>query len=189
MKRKCSKIVLRYLFLLLIAIIVGVNFQAIAAARLTGNQVPMFFGTGMSVVMSGSMEPNLKVGDLILVRQYQEDQKPEVDDIIVYQTESMAIVHRVIAVNQDTITTMGDANSTADEPFDVSAVKGKVVMSLPLLGYVVLFLKTPWGIILTLGLAFLLMEYSFRKEKKGKDEDIEAMKAEIRQLLEEQKQE
>lgn len=189
MKKKCGKIIFRYLLLLIAAGIVGINFQAVLASKLTGNQVPMPFGIGLSVVMSGSMEPELSVGDLILVKEYGENQAPKIDDVIVYQRESTAIVHRVVLVDGDTITTMGDSNNATDMPFDISAVKGKVVLTVPFIGYAVLFLKTPWGIFLTLGLAFLLMELSFRKDKKSKDEEVEKMKAEIRELLAEQKKE
>ena len=186
---KKGKTILRYALLSLAAIIVGINFQTIISSKIVGNEVPMPFGTGISVVMSGSMEPELNVGDLIIIREYKDGQKPQVGDVIVYQSSSVAIVHRVIEVDGDRIVTQGDANNAADESFDVSAVKGSVVLSIGLIGYIVLFLKTPMGIVVTMALAIFLLEQSFRKEKKQKQDQVEALKAEIRALMEEQAEE
>ena len=188
MQSKKWKHIVRYLLLTLAAAIVGINFQAIVASRLTGNEVPMPFGVGISVVMSGSMEPELHVGDLIILREYGEDERPQAGDVIVYQSGSTGIVHRVIYTDGDTLITQGDANNAADDPIDISAVKGRVILSIGLIGYLVLFLKTPVGIVLTLALAIFLLERSFRKDKKQKEEQVEALKAEIRELMEEQEE-
>ena len=60
------KIISRYVLLVTLAALVGINVYALNASRLAGNQVPMPFGVGASVVLSGSMEPELSVGDLLL---------------------------------------------------------------------------------------------------------------------------
>ena len=73
---------IRYIILGLIAVGIGVNVFLLNATRLTGNAVPMPFGFGMSVVLSGSMEPALSVGDLLIVR---EQEAYEIGDIVVYQ--------------------------------------------------------------------------------------------------------
>ena len=61
--------VVRGLLLAVLAAVFGINVYALNAARLAGNQVPMPFGVGASVVLSGSMEPTLSVGDLLLLKQ------------------------------------------------------------------------------------------------------------------------
>ncbi len=173
----------RRLILALLGIILGVNAYLANARGLAGNQMPMPFGFGAAVVLSGSMEPELGVNDVIIVR---ERDSYEVNDIVVYQSGSTLIVHRIIAKDGETIVTQGDANNAADEPIDVRVVKGEVVAHIPAAGVVVNALKTPVGILIVLVAAFALTELSFRKEKDRDAQELEAIKAEIRRLRKEQ---
>ena len=63
---KQLKTALRMLALLILGVFLGIRFYAWNAQHLTGNAVPMPFGVGASVVLSGSMEPALSVGDLLI---------------------------------------------------------------------------------------------------------------------------
>ena len=178
--------VVRGLLLAALAAVFGINVYALNAARLAGNQVPMPFGVGASVVLSGSMEPTLSVGDLLLLTQ--EDRYTP-GQIVVYQDGNAAVVHRLLALEGETAQTRGDANNSADAPIPASAIKGRVVLAIPLLGHLMWALKTPLGIMLTLGAAVALMELSFRREKAQKMEEMDAIKAEIRKLQQELQQE
>ncbi len=173
----------RRLILALLGIILGVNAYLANARGLAGNQMPMPFGFGAAVVLSGSMEPELGVNDVIIVR---ERDSYEVNDIVVYQSGSTLIVHRIIAKDGETIVTQGDANNAADEPIDMRVVKGEVIAHIPAAGVVVNALKTPVGILIVLVAAFALTELSFRKEKDRDAQELEAIKAEIRRLRKEQ---
>lgn len=164
---------------MLLGIILGINVYLANARGLTRNQLPMPFGTGVAVVLSGSMEPTLHVGDLIFVRQAEHYC---VGDIVVYQTERELIVHRILAVDGDSFLTQGDANNTADPPIGADVIQGTVVRRIPAAGKIVNILRTPLGILGILALAFGLIEFSFRRDKKADEEQIEHIKAEIRRL-------
>lgn len=179
------KIIFRYVLLVTLAALVGINVYALNASRLAGNQVPMPFGVGASVVLSGSMEPELSVGDLLLLREQESYTE---GDIIVYQSGAMPVVHRILYLRGETVITKGDANNVVDEPFHCDAIKGKVVLAIPWLGYAVWALKTPMGILLTLAAAVILVELSYREGKTKDDEEKEKIKAEIRQLMKELEQ-
>jgi hypothetical protein len=99
----------------------------------------------------------------------------------VYESGSELIIHRVQDVDGDTITTKGDANSIADEPFDRSFVRGKMIAAFPAVGALVRLLKTPAGTIALLAAAFLLIELSYRRESV-EDDEIRELKEEIRRL-------
>jgi signal peptidase len=172
---------LRTLLLILLALVLGVKFYTWNAMSLVGNRLPMPFGYGASVVLSGSMEPNLSVNDLVIIKETQD---VNVGDVIVYESGGEMIIHRVLNVDGDTIITQGDANNIADEPFDVSSVRGKMIASFPAVGGLVRILKTPAGTIGLLVAAFLLIELSYHRESQ-EDEEIKEMKAEIRRLKEE----
>lgn len=163
-------------------LILGLNLYSWNASALAGNAMPMPFGIGAAVVLSGSMEPTLDVNDVIIVR---ETGSYEVNDIVVYQSGNTLIVHRIIAKDGETIVTQGDANNVADTPIEIRTVKGKVIAHIPAAGLVVNALRTPAGILIVLIAAFTLMEFSFRKEKDKDEKELEAIKAEIRRFKEE----
>lgn len=184
-KRKTSP-VLRRILLAVIGLILGVNVYFANASGIGGNHLPMPFGYGIANVLSGSMEPTFSKGALLLVK---EEKQAEPGQIVVYQSGQELIVHRVIRIEGNLVTTKGDANEAADPVFDASQIKGVVVGWIPFLGSLVSFLKTPAGIILLLICAVLLMEGSFRKQKVSDDRQLEGIKEEIRRLKEEMNQE
>lgn len=182
--KKQTKTILRTILLVIIAVTVGLNVYMMNALNLTGNAVPMPFGVGAAVVLSGSMEPELSVGDLMIIAERESYGER---DVVVYQDGRMAVVHRIKSIDGDTIVTRGDANDSDDKPIQRSQIKGEVVFVIPLLGYVVNIIKTPACTVLIIALAIWLLERSFRKEREQDEEQMEKIKEEIRHLIEEQK--
>ena len=176
---KTVKTVIRIAVLVLLAALVGLSLYSINAARLSGNALPMPLGFGMTVVLSGSMEPALSVGDLLIVVPQDAYQ---VEDVVVYQTSRTAVVHRIVAIEGEAYTTRGDANNTEDKPIAFENIKGKVIIVVPFVGYLVNLIKTPVGTAILLGLALLLLEMSFRSDKKQDQSQIDALKEEIERL-------
>ena len=124
------------------------------------------FGWRVDTVFSGSMEPELKVGGVVLTRPV-EPEEIKVGDILTFYSplSEQLTSHRVIAADQGSslhFSTKGDANEDAD-PFTLPPenVVGKVCFHIPYLGYVAQFVKTPLGFLLTLclpGLIIIVME-------------------------------
>lgn len=173
------KSVIRISVLVLLAVLIGVSIYSINASMLGGNALPMPFGFGMTVVLSGSMEPELSVDDLLIVTP---SDTYEVGDVVVYQTQRTAVVHRIVAINGEEIITRGDANNTEDDPITKENIKGKVIFAIPFIGLIVNLIKTPFGTILLLGAAIWLLEASFKKEKDKKAEELAAIRREIEEL-------
>ena len=92
------------------------------------------------------------------------------------------MVHRIIDIDGETVTTKGDANNTADEPIELSAIKGRVLFWIPFAGNVASFLKTPVGTICIIAAAIALIEIPRRSEKKKDDEERQKILEEIRRL-------
>ena len=174
-----KKSIVRHILLIILGLVLGINLYLANARGVVGNQMSMPFGTGAAVVMSGSMEPTLSKGDLIFVRKAETF---HTGDIVVYQSDSMLVVHRIVSLYGSTVVTQGDANNTADEPIDLSQVKGVVRFHIPFVGTILELVKTPAGTLLILLLAFALVELSFRRQKEQDNQDMEQVKAEIRRL-------
>ena len=176
---KKKKTVLRIVLLSLVALIVGVNIYAINASRVAGNALPMPFGIGATVVLSGSMEPELSTGDLLIV---VKDSEYELEDVVVYQSGKSAVVHRIIDIDGESITTKGDANNAPDDPITVEHIKGRVLWAIPYAGYAVNIIKTPICTVVILAAALFLLERSFRAEKKSNDSELQRLRDEIEAL-------
>lgn len=176
---KKRNLIIRVLVIALVGVVLGVQFYLVNSASLVGDSMPMPFGLGMSVVLSGSMEPELSVNDLIIVTPRDEY---SVGDVVVYQTHGSLIVHRIIEITEDSVITQGDANNAPDDPIKTEDIKGVVAFCVPFFGTVVQFVKTPLGIVIVLAAALLLMELSFRREKKKDDDSLEQIKQELRRI-------
>lgn len=176
------KELVRLVLLIVCGAILGLNVYFANAGGLVGDKLPMPFGYGAAVILSGSMEPEMSKGDLVLVA---ETDSVAIGDVVVYQDGSTLILHRIIELDGDTVVTQGDANETADDPISLESVKGKVVFLLPYAGNIVNFLKTPIGIICIIAAAIALLEIPRINEKKKDDEERRQIIEEINRLKDE----
>jgi len=98
-----------------------------------------------TVIASGSMQPTLNLGDIVIVVSTPA-KSIKVGDIIQYQTASgVPTVHRVIDKytqgGQLWFITKGDANKAPDDPINERQVIGKVILTIPKLGWISIYLK------------------------------------------------
>lgn len=169
----------RIALLVLISLILGIRLYSWNAETLAGNAMPMPLGFGISVVLTGSMEPELSPDDLVIVRKASDY---EVGDIVVYQDMDSLVIHRIESIDGDLIVTKGDANNIADDPISRLLIKGKAVAHIPFAGVIVRFLKSPAGFILIFLAAAALFEIPYLTERKKRDSELEKLKEEIRKL-------
>ena len=179
MKNNKVKTVFRTILIAIAAAVVGLNLYMINASRLAGDAVPMPFGVGAAVVLSGSMEPEFSAGDLLFVKQ---SDNYKVDDVVVFQDGRIAVTHRIISMTENEVITKGDANNVEDDPITLDRIKGKVVLVIPFVGHLVNAIKTPAGTIVILALAIFLLERSFHAERRRDNEELDAIRAEIEKL-------
>lgn len=170
---------LRRLVLVLLGLLMGLQIYFVNAGRVMGDLLPMPFGYGAAVVLSGSMEPTYSAGDLLIVKKADHYQT---GDIVVYQTGQNLVVHRIIDMNGETVTTQGDANNAPDEPFAVTQIKGISVGSIPFVGTWFRILKTPAGLMAAFLCTVFLTEISFRKQSDAGAAELEKLKEEIQRL-------
>ena len=183
MKHKKFPPILRAVFLIVVSLILGINIYNWNAKSLTGNVMPMPFGFGGAVVLSGSMEPTIAVDELIIVKA---EDSYETGDVVVYQTGKILVVHRIVRIDGETVTTRGDANNVDDGAIELAQIKGKVIAHIPHVGGVVRVLKSPVATIILIAAAVLTIELPFRKKKEKDNEELERIKEEIRKLKAEQ---
>ena len=129
----------------------------LAGARVLGLQV--------YTVLSGSMEPNYHVGSIIYVKEVDPFTLEEGDAISFVISENTVATHRIVGLVPDEedptvirFRTKGDANETEDNNLvHYRNVLGKVVWTIPYLGYVSDFVQNPPGTYITIGAAAILV--------------------------------
>jgi signal peptidase len=97
-----------------------------------------------TIIASGSMQPTLNPGDIVIIIN-APPATIKIGDIIQYQTTEAPTIHRVIDKYESGGTfwfiTQGDANNAPDNPVNERNVMGKVVLTIPKLGWISIYLK------------------------------------------------
>jgi len=139
-------------FLLIMLIII--NIFMIISKVILKSDYPNFFGYTWFEIASNSMYPELKKGDLVIIKLNQKDYK--VGDIITFQDDYFYTTHRLVEINNTMYTTKGDNNNTNDKPISKTKVIGKVILKVAAIGYFIYIIKQPITIILLLVATILI---------------------------------
>ena len=111
-------------------------------------------------VVSGSMSPMIKAGDVILISKVKLEEIKE-QDIITFRKGKTLITHRIIEIENNSFKTKGDANEDSDiELVKAGQVVGKVILIFPYLGYLGHFIRTLPGFLLFICIPGILIIYS-----------------------------
>jgi signal peptidase I len=129
----------------LIAGLLGRSWLWFLGACLAVSILPLLIGWKPFVIITGSMEPGISAGDVVLVSP-----APDLDEVVgrVVSFEDPSrpghvLTHRVISVNEDgTFVTKGDANPTPDSaPVPPESVLGLGRLLIQFIGLPVVWLK------------------------------------------------
>ena len=190
--KKTFKIVYYIIFAFIIFIAV---LLIVSVLPITGN-------IKFLTVLSGSMEPTIKTGSIVLVGPVNDY---KIGDIITFKpsTETISpITHRIAEIkvvgSQPVYITKGDANNSVDsQEIQKSNIIGKTIVRVPYLGYVIDFVRKPIGFVLIIVIpAVVIINDEIRKiwkeitrlrnKKKEKDakqdEEINKLKQEIKKV-------
>ncbi|MCK4636139.1 MAG: signal peptidase I [Candidatus Moranbacteria bacterium] len=110
------------------------------------------FSYNLFAIKTGSMEPTIKTGSAVITKSLTEYSK---DDIITFNDFNRGLItHRINKViekngKNEKFETKGDDNDNADrELVEKNVIKGKVILKIPFLGYLIMWAKQPLGIVI-----------------------------------------
>ena len=169
------------------------NLTIVIKSVINPDKVPDFFGIKPFVVITGSMEPVISGGDLVMTKTiHPAAVRP--NDIISYKSGNSIITHRVIEIieqnDEIVFITKGDANNSADEvSVKFAQVESIYLFRIKKLGNLAMFMQTPLGIIVFFGIplcAFIIYDIIRRRftDKAANDgalAEIERLKAKLAQ--------
>lgn len=157
--------VLKKIGSVLAGLLVAVELIAIifiVVMRLSGG-VPSLFGYNVYVIVSPSMEPEIKVGEIIISREYDGELLSE-GQVITYlgkegDVKGKIVTHKVVSVtnNGETVVTKGVANKDNDPAIGKSDILSVMVYKPFILGKIYSVISSTWGFILCILVPMILL--------------------------------
>lgn len=174
--KKIAKIIVNILMVVVFIILVLI---IMAKVSMLANNKSYFeaFGYSFFNVATGSMEPAISQNDIIVV---EKTDKYEVGDIVTFEKDGNFITHRIVLINDDLITTKGDANNASDVSIKKDLIIGKVTKIYKNAGTWQKIFTTP-QIIVAIFVTLILFDFAFsyKGNKKIVEEEIIEEKIEI----------
>lgn len=180
---------------LLLVLLLAFNVYNFFCIQILGKDLATINGYGVLEVVTGSMEPTIRIGDLILIDTKAKEYKPE-DIITFYDVEGVFVTHRIVSIENGMMITKGDNNNVEDAPLNTDRIIGKYVTKLDGFGRISATLKSPFvmAMILLIGImvCFLVStdkdgnpvltdeEREFQEFKKRKAEEAKEKKKKVK---------
>lgn len=172
-----------WVFLIACVILVPVlimNLYIMFQAKTNADEVPSVFGIKPFMVLSGSMETEIKKGDLIITKVV-DPTTLGVDDVIAFRDEEGTVTtHRIIDTveknGEKFFITKGDNNSSQDQNLvELSDVEGIYITRIPGIGSMMKSLSEPTTImIIGLGITVIfVISFSISAKKQREMERLE----------------
>lgn len=172
----------------------AMNVTLIIKSYVNPDSVPSLNGYAPMIVLTDSMYPDIKSGDLIITKSVEASDVKQFDVITFYDPASRSgavVTHRVMEITEVdgalAFITQGDANNAPDElPVPAENLIGVYQMRIAGLGNVAMFMQTTPGLILCVGVPLLLLiGYDVLRRKayeKANKKDTDALLAELEAL-------
>lgn len=184
-KRKQNVIIIKKI-LVIIVIVFIYNIILLGISGLDDKKNISFFGLRAYMITTNSMEPNIKINDVIICKRTKED-NIKVGDIITFFKEEKIITHRIIQIDNNgekkQYITKGDNNEVEDgEKIELEQIQGKLVINIPGLGNLLKALENNIIvlviILVILICCFIKILINEKKEKRREQRRIEEAKSE-----------
>ncbi len=145
-------------------------------------ETPSLFGYQIYFIQTGSMEPYLEIGDVIISKKYDggELSAGKDGDIVTYlgkedTYKGKLITHRVIEIDADEIIAQGDANNTRDPAITKDDIKSVMVYKTVIIDKFYKITSTVWGFLLVIVIPLIAIMASevvsiVKEIKEGKKE-------------------
>ena len=163
LKFKKIKNIIEYIVIFLV---IFVNAFLIFQSVRNPGKTPSLFGKKAFIIISGSMIPEIQIGDVVVTTNTDTF---KVGDVIAFRSDSTVIVHRII--NEMNVNgkimyqTQGDNNNVADkELVNVSAIEGVMIFKIPFIGKILMWLYRNLFIVIAVLVVIVILKFYFSKK-------------------------
>lgn len=167
-KAKIKRRLIAIVYIFLVPLLIY-NTSLIVQAIINPSKTPNFLGIKTYVIISGSMRPELEIGDIVVTKNVEQEELEE-GDIISFREGQNVVTHRIVekvVVNgEEQYKTKGDNNNVADSgTISYELMEGKAIAVIPNIGKIALLLQDKMTIIVILTMIYLYISHT----KKMKD--------------------
>lgn len=139
---KIVKRILIIIITIILVLLLTFNIYNFISLKILKKDITTVNGYAILEVISGSMEPTINIGDLIVINT-KEVNYEKGDIVTFYDVNGAFVTHRLINITEDEIRTRGDNNNTIDEIMPRENIVGKYVFKIDGLGTIITSLKNP----------------------------------------------
>lgn len=172
-----------------------INIILIIQGAVNPDEVPGIMGYKPMMVLTESMDPKIKSGDLIIIKEIDPTSLKEGDIITFFDPAGnghSTVTHRIETRIEDPenglcFETKGDNNNTADRLYvEAEAVVGIYLFRIPVVANIAMFMQTVPGLIICIFVplvAFVAYDLIRRRQfEKSQKDDKDALLAELEYL-------
>ena len=169
-KRLLKTILIKLIYILILPIILW-DLAIIIQTIQNPQETPSVFGIKTFCIISGSMEPEISVNDVVIIKETPKEEIKK-GDIISFDKNGDIITHRIIYLTtnkngETTYITKGDANNIEDEGYvEYKDIEGKMIGKIPKIGKIIMALKSETTLIITLVILITIYIVEQRIERK-----------------------
>ncbi len=186
MLKKITSILFNSIFI----IVTVVSLVFVYTMLQNAGRIPDIMGYRLYVVQSGSMEPDIQTGSLVISKRVSPENLV-IGDVVTFKSKddsTTLVTHRIEQISKEngelSFITKGDANDVIDlEPVKSENIIARVQYDIPYLGYMTEFIKTKQGMLLVViipAIALLLIEIfkligyasELDKQKKAQNHEV-----------------
>lgn len=160
--KNIKKVLNIFCWILIAVLVLMVTITMIAKVN---GETPSIFGYSIYRVSSGSMEPELMVGDVILSHRLENPKDLKEGDVVTFnganEYEGRVVTHEIIKEPYEEngifmVQTKGVANPTPDTPITTDSIKGVMVRKVPVLDTIYNIFFSRWGLLILIVLLLFI---------------------------------
>ncbi len=151
---------------LLLVLVFLFNAYTFYSVKVLGKDLATINGYAVLEVVSGSMEPTIHIGDMIIINTKETNFK-ENDIVTFYDVNGSFVTHRILSIEGEEMVTKGDYNNTVDEAMPLSNIVGKFVFRLNGTGKLIAAFKKPFVMVMVLVIGIMVC-FLISTDKDGK---------------------
>lgn len=169
---RIHNIIGKIIYIIIIPILI-INFTLIIKSFITPDKIPDFLGYKNFIIVSQSMEPNIKVGDAVCIKKVNENEL-KINDIISFHDGNDINTHRITNITQGNgvtlYTTKGDNNKREDKnKITFKEIEGKYIFKISKFGIIVNILQSKITLIILSVVLILSLCFNYRVNRKKEE--------------------
>lgn len=169
-RKKIIKNIFKAIIYPIIILVLICNIILLVQKIITPDKIATIFGYKAFVISSGSMEPTLNIGDIVIIKETKQEQISK-GNIITFRKDGYNITHRINDIiekdGEKYYQTKGDKNTTNDADLvKYEEIEGVYVFKIDKIGSIITYAQNTTTIIIIICVIYLIYRISAEKDDR-----------------------